>query len=115
MVGANWAWRRICMAMPGWTSRSARSERAAAASAVVHGDLADVGLGAAGVPGAVEVAGFDRRAVAGGEDQDVALPGSAGLGAGATLIVSPQPQRCRADAGEGGVGVGAFGLGLPAQ
>jgi hypothetical protein len=61
-------------------------EGAAAASAVVHGDLADIGLGAAGVPGAVEVAGFDRRAVAGGEDQVAALPGSAGLSGSRTRL-----------------------------
>ena len=46
----------------------------AGAPPVVHRDLADPGLGTAGIPRAIEVTRFDRRAPLGGKDQFVALP-----------------------------------------
>ena len=61
-------------------------QRGAGAPGVVHGDPPDAGRVAAAVPGAVEVARLDRRAVAGGEDQAGVVPGLAGVLPGCLLL-----------------------------
>ena len=50
----------------------------AGAAAVMHGDFSYSCLAAAGIPGAVEVAGFDGGAPACGDDPSALVPGDVG-------------------------------------
>lgn len=82
-------------------------ETGAGTAGIMHGDAADTGPTAAGLPGTVEVAGLDRRAVAGGEDERRFLPSRPCSGPVAGLLCPTQPQGSEADVRSGSTASGS--------
>ena len=90
-------------------------ERGAGAPGVVDGDRLDACLVASRLPGALEVAGLDRCAVAGGEDEVGFVPCLAGGCSRLVALLASQFQGGEADVGQGEGGVGRLGLGRQAK
>nr|WP_285485919.1 hypothetical protein [Amycolatopsis taiwanensis] len=87
----------------------------ARSAAVVHGDLSYAGPRHAGIPGAVEVPGLNRRARPGGEDQFRSLPRRAGRLDVTLLFLLPFAQGCGANADQGERVIRGFGLGFTVE